>query len=220
MLASASSQLEPSIVNHSKIHTHRWQVNLTLLRFRSPVTLIRGSANRVQTREPVMAYSYMEEWWQNGTSEFKDWIRRSAISWRREPVIKRVTRPTKLVTARRLGYKAKPGIVIVRVRIRRGGARKPRPVSGRRQKAMGASKFTRSLSLQEIAERRAGKRYPNMTIRSSYHVFKDGTNHWYEVILIDRNRKGLEQPIFHHRPSLGSSPARLASSTTKPDPPE
>ncbi|HEX9239744.1 MAG TPA: 50S ribosomal protein L15e, partial [Candidatus Bathyarchaeia archaeon] len=115
-----------------------------------------------------MAYSHMEGWWRDGTPNFRDWLRRSAISWRREPVVKRILRPTKLVTARRLGYKAKPGIVMVRVRVRRGGARKPRPTSGRRQKAMGSSKFTRAISLQAVAERRVVRRYPNMTVRDSY----------------------------------------------------
>src|SRR5207247_6008141 len=86
-----------------------------------------------------MAYSHMEGWWRDGTPDFRDWLRRAAIGWRREPVVKRILRPTKLVTARRLGYKAKPGMVMVRVRVRRGGARKPRPTSGRRQKAMGSS---------------------------------------------------------------------------------
>ncbi len=139
-----------------------------------------------------MAYSYMKESWQNPTAESKDWLRRSAISWRREPVVKRIARPTKLVTARNLGYKPKPGIVMVRVRIRRGGARKPRPVSGRRQKAMGSSKFTRSLSLRRIAEKRVAKRYPNLTVRDSYHLFSDGVSHWFEVILFDLQRPGLQ----------------------------
>ncbi|MBO0888549.1 50S ribosomal protein L15e [Candidatus Bathyarchaeota archaeon] len=136
-----------------------------------------------------MAYSYMAEWWQGGTSEYKDWMRRSAITWRREPVIKRIPRPTNLPTARRLGYKAKPGIIVVRVRIRRGGARKPRPVSGRRQKAMGVSKFTRSLSLRAIAEGRVARRYPNMKLQNSYHLFSDGVSHWYEVILFDQAKE-------------------------------
>src|SRR5439155_25547737 len=96
----------------------------------------------------------MEGWWRDGTADCRDWLRRSAIGWRREPVVKRIPQPTKLVTARRLGYNAKPGIVMVRVRVRRGGARKPRPTSGRRQKAMGSSKFTISISLQAVAERR------------------------------------------------------------------
>ena|SRR5215469_2698013 len=139
-----------------------------------------------------MAYSHMKETWQNPSSETKDWMRHSAITWRREPVIKRIVRPTKLVTARNLGYKAKPGVVVIRVRIRRGGARKPRPVSGRRQKAMGVSKFTRSLSLKSIAEQRVSKHYPNLTVRSSYHLFSDGVSHWFEVILYDLQRPGLQ----------------------------
>ncbi len=87
---------------------------------------------------------------------------------------------------------AKPGIVVVRVRLRRGGARKPRPVSGRRQKAMGSSKFTRSLSLRTVAEGRAARRYPNLKIQNSYRLFSDGVSHWYEVILIDPQRPGLQ----------------------------
>ena len=140
----------------------------------------------------LMAYSHMEGWWRDGTAHFRDWLRRAAISWRREPVVKRIHRPTRLVTARRLGYKAKPGIVMVRVRIRRGGARKPRPVSGRRQKAMGVSKFTRSISLQKVAERRAGRRYPNLSVRESYHLYSDGISHWYEVILFDQHHPALQ----------------------------
>lgn len=138
-----------------------------------------------------MAYSYMADWWQGGSPEFKDWLRKSAITWRREPVVKRVPKPTNLPTARRLGYKAKPGIIVVRVRLRRGGARKRRPISGRRQKAMGVNKFTRSLSLRNIAENRVGRRYPNMKVQNSYHLYSDGVSHWYEVILFDFQRSGL-----------------------------
>ncbi len=135
----------------------------------------------------------MEDQWRNGTPEFRDWLRRAAISWRREPVVRRVSRPTRLVTARRLGYKAKQGVILLRVRVRRGGARKPRPVSGRRQKALGVSKFTRSLSLQKIAEKRAARKYPNLTVGNSYHLYSDGTSHWYEVILMDLNHPAIRQ---------------------------
>lgn len=37
-----------------------------------------------------------------------------------------------------------------------------------------------------------------MTIQNSYHLFSDGTSHWYEVILIDRNRHELVH-VYHHR---------------------
>jgi large subunit ribosomal protein L15e len=84
-----------------------------------------------------------------------------------------------------LGYKAKQGYVVVRVRIRKGGARKPRPRSGRRQKALGVNKYTRATSLKNIAETKASKRYPNLRVLNSYYVWEDGTNHWFETIMRD-----------------------------------
>lgn len=108
-------------------------------------------------------------------------------------MVKRIPYPTRLDRARRLGYKAKQGIVVVRVRIRRGGAKKLRPVSGRRQKAMGVTKFTRGLSLQRIAENRVAKKYVNMTVLNSYYLHSDGMHHWYEVILADRNHPALAE---------------------------
>ena len=42
-------------------------------------------------------------------------------------VIHRASRPSRLDKARRLGYKAKQGYVIYRVRVRRGGRKKPAP---------------------------------------------------------------------------------------------
>ncbi len=119
------------------------------------------------------------------TADFNQWLRQAATSWRREPAIKRLTRPTRLDRARRIGYKAKPGVVVVRVRLRRGGARKKRPTSGRRQKAMGVVKFRRAIGLQQIAEARAAKKHPNLVVKDSYYVYSDGRNHWYEVILLN-----------------------------------
>jgi len=42
--------------------------------------------------------------------------RKRMISWRKDRVVVRVDRPTKLQRARALGYKAKKGFIIVRVR--------------------------------------------------------------------------------------------------------
>src|SRR2546428_5306267 len=140
-----------------------------------------------------MAYSYMQDSWIEMGPELREWLRRSSIGWRREPTVRRLARPTRIDRARRLGYKAKQGVVVVRVRVRRGGARKPRPVSGRRQKALGVSKFTRSISLQSVAERRVVRRYPNLTVRDSYHLYSDGMSHWYEVILMHHHHPGLHE---------------------------
>lgn len=135
-----------------------------------------------------MAYSYIRDNWIEMGPELREWLRRSSVGWRKEPSVRRLVRPTRIDRAHRLGYKAKPGMIVVRVRVRRGGARKTRPVSGRRQKALGVSKYTRSISLQKIAESRAGSKYPNLTILNSYYLYADGRSLWYEVLLHDTNR--------------------------------
>lgn len=131
-------------------------------------------------------YKYqLKTWNTRKKSEFQRHLRSQTIRWRREPAVCRVDTPTRPERARSLGYKAKQGYVVVRVRIRKGGARKPRPRSGRRQKALGVTRYTRSISLKNIAESKASKRYPNLRVLNSYYVWEDGTNHWFETIMRD-----------------------------------
>ena len=51
----------------------------------------------------------------------------SVLQLRQLNVIHRASRPTRPDKARRLGYKAKQGYVIYRVRVRRGGRKRPVP---------------------------------------------------------------------------------------------
>lgn len=131
-------------------------------------------------------YSALAEAWRKPKESYiGDLMRERAILWRRQPAIVRIDKPTKLHTARKLGYKAKPGIVVVRVRVRKGSGEKPRPRSGRRPKAMGVKKLKREISKQKIAEQRVLKRYPNLKLLGSYYVWEDGVYKWYECILYD-----------------------------------
>lgn len=131
-------------------------------------------------------YSYLREAWKRPKDSYlKELIRRRAITWRKQPVIMPVEKPTRLEEARKLGYKDKKGFVVVRVRIRRGGRRKPRPAMGRRQKRMGVTKYTPAKSLKLMAEERSNRLYPNMEVLNSYQVWSDGQNKWFEVILVD-----------------------------------
>ncbi len=131
-------------------------------------------------------YKYLTETWnQREKSDLQRHLRSLAIKWRREPTVHRVEHPTRLERARALGYKAKQGYVVVRVRIRKGGARKPRPRAGRRQKALGVTRYTRAMSLKRIAELKATKKFPNLRVLSSYYVWEDGTHHWFETIMRD-----------------------------------
>ena len=134
----------------------------------------------------MCAYKHMAEAWRKPANSYlKATMQDAAIKWRRDPTILRLDRPTRLDRASNLGYRAKQGFVVVRVRIRKGGARKHRPISGRRQRAMGVTKFTRSKSLKSIAQDRVAKKFPNLKVMNSYWVWQDGRNMWFETVLVD-----------------------------------
>jgi len=140
----------------------------------------------------ITLYRHMQRAWRRpGDSYVEELMRQRVIRWRRQPSIVRIDRPTRLDRARRLGYKAKKGFVIVRVKIRRGGRRKPRPRMGRRQKRMGVSKYTPAKGLKLIAEERAARKYPNLEVLSSYWVWEDGISKWFEVIFVDPHHPSI-----------------------------
>jgi large subunit ribosomal protein L15e len=133
-----------------------------------------------------MAYKYVAKAWKRPENSFvKDLMWQRLIEWRKQHAIIRVERPTRLDRARKLGYKAKQGFVVARVRVRRGGLRKIRPKAGRRQKRMGVAKFKPAKSLRLIAEERAARKFPNLEVLNSYWVWEDGRFKWFEVVMVD-----------------------------------
>ena len=138
-------------------------------------------------------YRHMKQAWRKPDDSYvRSLMRKRVIVWRRQPTIVRVDKPTRIDRARRLGYKAKKGFVVVRVRVRRGGRRKPRPKMGRRPKRMGVSKYTPAKSIKLIGEERVARKYPNLEVLSSYWVWEDGRSKWYEVILVDPNSPSIK----------------------------
>ena len=138
-------------------------------------------------------YSHIREAWKRpdeGLLGELQWQRKQ--EWRREGAIERIDRPTRLDKARSLGYKAKQGIVVARVSVRRGSARKSRFTAGRRSKRQGVNRLTRTKNKQRIAEERAARKYPNLEVLNSYWVGEDGIQQWYEVILVDPNHPAIE----------------------------
>ena len=103
----------------------------------------------------------------------------------------RLGKPSNVVRARELGYKAKQGIIVVRVRIRKGSGTKTRPNRGRRPKRMGVEKLTRKQSIQGMAEGRASSKYPNLEVLNSYWVGEDGRHKYYEAILVDPSHPSI-----------------------------
>ena len=112
-------------------------------------------------------------------------LRQRAVVWRNQNAVTRVEKPSRIARARRLGYKAKQGIIVIRMRVGTGGMRKQRPRGGRRPKHLGVTKIKADVSMKQVAERRVLERYPNMKLLGSYFLYKDGMHYWFEVVLAD-----------------------------------
>jgi large subunit ribosomal protein L15e len=119
-------------------------------------------------------YSHIKEAWRtpgDGKLAELQWQRKQ--EWRKQGAIERIERPTRLDKARELGYKAKQGVVVARVSVRKGTARKQRFKAGRRSKRQGVNRITRRKSIQRIAEERASQK-------------------WHEIILVDPNHPAIQ----------------------------
>ena len=67
----------------------------------------------------------------------------------------RIDKPSRIQRARRLGYKAKQGIIVVRMRVGTGGMRKQRPRGGRRPKHLGVTRIKADVTMKQVAQNRA-----------------------------------------------------------------
>jgi large subunit ribosomal protein L15e len=129
-------------------------------------------------------YKYIRDAWANHEISDPMLQTKRLSEWRTQPVTFRIERPTRLDRARSLGYKAKPGFIIVRQRVDRGGRMRARIRKGRRTAHM-RHKLIIKQNYQQVAEQRAGKAFTNCEVLNSYEVGKDGTHYWYEIILVD-----------------------------------
>jgi len=74
------------------------------------------------------AYKYLEEIAKRKQSDIMRFLLRVRCwEYRQLSVVHRASRPSRPDKARRLGYKAKQGYVIYRIRVRRGGRKRPAP---------------------------------------------------------------------------------------------
>jgi len=127
---------------------------------------------------------YVKDLWKKPRENLGEEYRKRLVLWRAENSIVRVEKPTRIDRARALGYRAKQGFVIARIRVIRGGKRNPTIKKGR-DGGNKSSKIVQSKNYQWICEERAQKRFPNLEILNSYWVGQDEKHYWYEVILVD-----------------------------------
>ena len=111
--------------------------------------------------------------------------------WRAGNVFTKVEKPLRLDKARAFGYKDKKGFVVIRVRVKRGGHKRPRPNKGRRSKRLHTRKNL-GMSYKWIAEQRVSKKFANLEVLNSYQIGKDGMHYFFEVICVDPTKQEIK----------------------------
>ncbi|KAL3837883.1 hypothetical protein ACJIZ3_022474 [Penstemon smallii] len=165
------------------------------------------------------AYTYVSELWKKKQSDVMRFLLRVRCwEYRQLPAVVRVTHPTRPDKARRLGYKAKQGYVIYRVRVRRGGRKRPVPkgiVYGKPTN-QGVTQLKFQRSKRSVAEERAGRKLGGLRVLNSYWINEDSTYKYFEVILVDtahttvRNDPRINwlcNPVHKHRELRGLTSA-------------
>jgi len=133
-------------------------------------------------------YHYIRQAWKKPDDAI---IRNLMVKWREGNSIVKLDKPSRLDRARSLGYKAKKGFIVARIRIERGGRKRPRPRKGRKTRKQ-SNKMILKMSYQWVAEQRVQKKFRNLEVLNSYNLGKDGLYYFYEVILVDPERPEIK----------------------------
>merc|ERR1711872_315557 len=176
---------------------------------------------------PTMgAYKYVNELWRKKQSDVMGFFLRARTwQYRQLSRVHRASQPTRVEKARRLGYRAKQGFVIYRVRVRRGSRKKPvaKGCTYGKPTHHGINQMKFQRSPQSIAEERVGRKIGSLRVLNSYWVGEDSTYKYYEVIMVDPAHTAIRRdpriqwiceakqkhPLAHSLPSLNSLIASL-----------
>jgi len=134
------------------------------------------------------------------------------------PAIHRASRPSRPDKARKVGYKAKQGYLVYRVRVKRGD-RKKRVAKGivyGKPGHCGINKWKMTRNLRSVAEERIGRKCGGLRVLNSYWVAADAVHKWYEVVMVDPFHKVVRDdprinwicnPAMKHRELRGVTAA-------------
>jgi len=166
------------------------------------------------------AYKFLEELYKRKQCDILRFLLRvRAWQYRQLASVHRASRPTRPDKARRLGYKAKQGYVVYRVRVKRGGRKRPVPkgICYGKPVTEGVKQLKFQRSLRSVAEERVGRKVANnLRVLNSYWVAQDSTYKFYEVILVDPQHKAIRRdarinwivnPVHKHRELRGLTAA-------------
>ncbi len=134
-------------------------------------------------------YNYIKQAWKKPEREM---TQGRLIEWRAENAIVKVEKPLRLDRARALGYKAKKGFIVVRVRLKRGGRNRERAgVKGRKSTRQTIRK-TLKMNYNWVAEIRAARKYTNLEVLNSYWIGRDGKHYYFEIIMVDPSKAEIK----------------------------
>eukprot|EP01007_Sphenomonas_quadrangularis_P000854 NODE_1707_length_780_cov_1191.523940_g1228_i1.p2 GENE.NODE_1707_length_780_cov_1191.523940_g1228_i1~~NODE_1707_length_780_cov_1191.523940_g1228_i1.p2 ORF type:complete len:160 (+),score=36.03 NODE_1707_length_780_cov_1191.523940_g1228_i1:181-660(+) len=119
-----------------------------------------------------------------------------------------------------MGYRARQGFAVWRVRVRRGGRK--RQVAGGicygKPKTAGVNHLKNERNSRTIGECRIGRHCGGMRVLNSYWVNEDAVYKYFEVILVDPAHKAIRRhpevqwivnPVHKHREMRGLTSAGL-----------
>ena len=138
------------------------------------------------------AFKYLSEIWRKKQSDTLCFLMRVRCwEYRQLPVIHRATRPSRPDKAHNLGYKAKQGYVIYRVRVKRGSRKKPysKGINYGKPRNAGINKQKWRRNHRSKAEERVGRACAGLRVLNSYWVAQDTMYKYYEVIMVDIHHK-------------------------------
>ncbi|EAT35069.1 AAEL012736-PE [Aedes aegypti] len=142
------------------------------------------------------AYRYVQELYRKKQSDVMRYLLRVRV-WQYRQLTKfhRAPRPSRPDKARRLGYKAKQGFSIFRIRVRRGGRKRPvaKGCTYGKPKSHGVNELKPYRCLQSVAEERVGRRVGGLRVLNSYWVAQDAAYKYYEVIMVDTAHNAIRR---------------------------
>jgi len=165
------------------------------------------------------AFKYLEELYRKKQSDVLRFLLRVRCwEYRQLGSIVRVPRSTRPDKARNLGFRSKQGYIIYRVRVRRGGRKRPvhKGKTFGKPKNQGVTGLKYNRNYQSMAEERVGRRIPGLRVLNSYWINSDATYKYFEVILVDPFHKTIRRdarinwiakPVMKHRELRGLTSA-------------
>jgi large subunit ribosomal protein L15e len=165
-----------------------------------------GASVTLETKmdgEKMGMYKYIQAAFEKEYRERSPEHRARITAWRKLGTVSRIERPTNLVRARALGFKAKEGYYMARVAVGRGQRKRPHPWGGRKP-AKNAAYRAPGKSLQRMGEEKVARVFRNLEVLNSYWVGQDGVKKYFEVILVDRSLvNGVKGRAFRGLTSAG-----------------